>query len=223
MPANRPATPVTLYGFWRSLATFRVRAALNLKGVRHEERMVDLLQGEQLREPFHSINPQHVLPVLEHGALRLVQSLAIVEYIEETWAHDPLLPADAAGKARVRALAHITASDAHPLVVPRVRNFMGSDFGIDEAGRTRWARHWLDQGSAAIEAALAAGPAGAYAHGDSVTVADLALVSHVIGVRLFAADLSRAPRLEALADRCLKLDAFARAHPLRQPGAPRTT
>ena len=223
MPANRPATPVTLYGFWRSLATFRVRAALNLKGVRHEERMVDLLQGEQLREPFHSINPQHVLPVLEHGALRLAQSLAIIEYIDETWAHDPLLPADAAGKARVRALAHITASDAHPLVVPRVRNFMGSDFGIDEAGRTRWARHWLDQGSAAIEAALAAGPAGAYAHGDSVTVADLALVSHVIGVRLFAADLSRAPRLEALADRCLKLDAFARAHPLRQPGAPRTT
>ena len=215
-------TAVTLYGFWRSLATFRVRAALNLKGVRFEERMVDLLQGEQLREPFHRINPQHVLPVLAHGALRLTQSLPIIEYIDETWPRDPLLPADAAGRARVRALAHITASDAHPLVVPRVRNFLGGEFGIDEAGRTRWARHWLDQGSAAIEAALSAGGTGVHAHGDRVTIADLALVSHVIGARLFGADLSHAPRLEALADRCLKLDAFARAHPLKQPGAPQS-
>jgi maleylacetoacetate isomerase len=219
---NGSAITITLYGFWRSLATFRVRAALNLKGIRHEERMVDLLQGEQLREPFHSINPQHVLPVLEHGTLRLTQSLPIIEYIDETWTQDPLLPADAAGRARVRALAQITASDAHPLVVPRVRNFLESDFGIDEAGRMRWARHWLDQGSAAIEAALATGPAGAYAHGDSVTIADLALASHVIGARLFGSDLSRAPRLQALADRCLALDAFARAHPLKQPGAPRS-
>lgn len=220
MPDNGASAAVTLYGFWRSLATFRVRAALNLKGVRYEERMVDLLQGDQLREPFHSINPQHVLPVLEHGALRLTQSLPIVEYIDETWTPDPLLPADAAGKARVRALAQITASDAHPLVVPRVRSFLESDFGIDETGRMRWAHHWLDEGSAAIEAALAAGPSGPYAHGDRVTIADLALVSHVIGARLFGSDLSRAPRLEALADRCLKLDAFARAHPLKQPGAP---
>ena len=222
MPDNGASTAVTLYGFWRSLASFRVRAALNLKGVRYEERMVDLLQGEQLREPFHRINPQHVLPVLEHGALRLTQSLPIVEYIDETWPQDPLLPADAAGRARVRALAHITTSDAHPLVVPRVRNFMGSEFGIDEAGRMRWARHWLDLGSAAIEAALSAGASGPFAHGDRVTIADLALVSHVIGARLFGADLARAPRLEALADRCLKLDAFARAHPLKQPGAPQS-
>jgi maleylacetoacetate isomerase len=222
MADNEGASAVTLHGFWRSLATFRVRAALNLKGVGFEERMVDLLQGEQLREPFHCINPQHLLPVLEHGALRLTQSLPVVEYIDETWRQDPLLPADAAGRARVRALAHITTSDAHPLVVPRVRNFLTREFGIDEAGRTRWARHWLDQGSAAIEAALSAGGPGAYAHGDRVTIADLALVSHVIGARLFGADLSQAPRLEALADRCLKLDAFARAHPLKQPGAPQS-
>ena len=220
MPDNGASTAVTLYGFWRSLATFRVRAALNLKGVRYEERMVDLLQGDQLREPFHSINPQHVLPVLEHGGQRLTQSLPIIEYIDETWTQDPLLPADAAGRARVRALAHITASDAHPLVVPRVRDFLGGEFGVNEAGRMRWARHWLDLGSAAIEAALSAGPSGPYAHGDRVSFADLALVSHVIGARLFGSDLSRAPRLEALADRCLTLDAFARAHPLKQPGAP---
>lgn len=215
------SAPVTLYGFWRSLATFRVRAALNLKGIRHEERMVDLLQGEQLREPFHSINPQHVLPVLEHGSLRLTQSLPIIEYLDETWSGAPLLPPDAPGRARVRALAHITAADAHPLVVPRVRSFLETALGVDEAGRLRWARHWLDQGSEAIEAALTAhGVAGRYAHGDQVTLADLALVSHVIGARLFGADLSRAPRLEALANRCLDLDAFARAHPLVQPGAP---
>jgi maleylacetoacetate isomerase len=220
MPDGGPGAAVTLYGFWRSLATFRVRAALNLKGVPYEERMVDLLQGDQLREPFHSINPQHVLPVLEHGGQRLTQSLPIIEYIDETWTQDPLLPADAASRARVRALAQITASDAHPLVVPRVRNLLESDFGIDEAGRMRWARHWLDEGSAAIEAALAAGPSGRYAHGDRVTIADLALVSHVIGARLFGSNLSRAPLLEALANRCLALDAFARAHPLKQPGAP---
>ena len=152
--------------------------------------------------------------------MRLLQSMPIVEYIDETWPEPPLLPRDAAGRARVRALAQITVADVHPLVVPRVRAQLGKDFGIDEPGRLRWARHWFDQGTAAIEQLLAESPPGRYAHGDSVTLADLALVSHVIGVQLFEADLSQAPQLAALAERCLALDAFERAHPRHQRGAP---
>lgn len=213
---------VVLYGFWRSLATFRVRAALNLKGIDYTETIVDLAAGEQFDERFHRINAQHLLPVLEHDSLRLTQSLAIIEYLDETWTNEPLLPADAPGRARVRALAQIAIADVHPLIVPRVRELLEAQFGIDEAGRLRWIRHWFDKGSQAIEARLVAdGLSGRFAHGDRVSLADLALVSHVIGARLFQADLGQAPRLEALAGRCLALDAISRAHPMAQPGAPR--
>ena len=212
---------IVLYGFWRSLATFRVRAALNLKALDYTETIVDLGQGEQFGERFHRVNAQHVLPVLDHDGLHLSQSLPIIEYLDETWPHEPLLPADAAGRARVRALAQITSADVHPLIVPRVRDFLEKEFAVDEAGRLKWIRHWFDKGSEAIEAKLGShDPAGPYAHGERVTLADLALVSHVVGARLFQADLTRAPRLEALADHCLALAAFARAHPLAQPGAP---
>lgn len=212
---------LVLYGYWRSLATFRVRAALNLKGLDHTETIVDLGRGEQFDPHFHRINPQHVLPALEHDGLLLTQSLPIIEYLDETWPLPPLLPADARGRARVRALAQITTADVHPLIVPRVRNLLEIEFGIDEPGRLKWIRHWFDKGSQAIEARLGE-PAsnGPYAHGDRISVADLALASHVIGARLFQADLAAAPRLTALVDRCLALDAFARAHPLAQPGAP---
>lgn len=212
---------IVLYGYWRSLATFRVRAALNLKGLAYTETIVDLGRGEQFGEDFHRINAQHVLPALEHGGLLLTQSLPIIEYIDETWRRRPLLPDDTAGRARVRALAQIPTADVHPLIVPRVRGLLEAEFGIDEPGRLKWIRHWFDKGSQAIEARLGeAGCEGRYAHGDQLTLADLALVSHVIGARMFQADLVRAPRLAALADRCLALDAFASAHPLAQPGAP---
>jgi len=212
---------VVLYGYWRSLATFRVRTALNIKGVSFTENMIDLTKGEQYQEPYHSINKQHVLPVMEHNGLRLTQSLAIMEYIEETWPQNPLLPADAAGRARVRGLAQIAIADTHPLHVPRVREYLEQEFGLDEAARLKWIFHWLRTGSEAIEARLTGdGQSGLYAHGDQLTLADMALVSHVAGVRMFKAGLDNAPALEALADRCLKLAVFADAHPLRQPGAP---
>ncbi len=212
---------IVLYGFWRSLATFRVRAALKLKRLDYTETIVDLSKGEQFAQPYHRINPQHVLPALEHDGLLLTQSLPIIEYIDDVWPDTPLLPADAQGRARVRALAQITTADVHPLIVPRVRNFLESEFGIAEPGRLRWIRHWFERGSEAIEARLAEpDSSGAYAHGGEMSIADLALVSHVIGARLFQVDLSLAPRLVALADRCLALDAFAQAHPLAQPGAP---
>jgi maleylacetoacetate isomerase len=212
---------VVLYGYWRSLASFRVRAALNLKGVPYREQIVDLTKGEQFQPEYHSLNPQNVLPLLEHDGLRLTQSLAIVEYIDETWAQDSLLPADAAGRARVRSLAQMASADVHPLIVPRVRNYLEQEFGLDEASRLKWVKHWFVKGTEAIEARLASdGQTGKYSHADRVTMADLALVSHVVGARLFQIDLSVAPRLEAIADRCLTLDAIAKAHPLAQPGAP---
>lgn len=212
---------VLLYGFWRSLATFRVRAALNHKGIDYRETLVDLNAGEQHGAAFRRLNPQRVLPALDHDGLVLTQSLPIIEYLDETWPAQPLLPADAAGRARVRSLAQITTADVHPLIVPRVRAFLETGFGLDEPARMRWIRHWFDEGSDAIEARLAEPASGRFAHGDTVTLADMALVSHVAGARLFQADLQRAPRLAALADRCLELDAFARAHPLAQPGAPK--
>jgi maleylacetoacetate isomerase len=213
---------VVLYGYWRSLATYRVRIALNLKGIEYTETDVDLGKGAQYAPEYHALNPQNALPLFVHDGLKLTQSMAIIEYIEETWPKVPLLPADAAGKARVRALAQITAADVHPLIVPRVRELLERDYGIDEPGRMKWIRHWFDRGTRAIEAALGDGKAGAYAHGDQPSIADLALASHVAGAALFKADLSSAPRLMGILERCMKLDAFKRAHPLAQPGAPAT-
>ena len=211
---------LVLYGYWRSLATFRVRAALKLKGLDYQENIIDLSQGEQFLPPYHSLNPQNVLPLLDHNGLRLTQSLAIVEYINDTWPQDSLLPPDAAGKSRVRALAQIAIADVHPLIVPRVRNYLEQECGLDEATRLKWIRHWFVKGTEAIEAKLSDGLAGTYAHGDQLSLADLALASHVVGARLFQVDLSIAPRLEAIVNRCLALEAFASAHPLAQEGAP---
>jgi len=214
---------VILHGYWRSLATFRVRAALNLKGVPYRENIVDLSKGEQFEQPYQSLNPQNVLPLLEHNGLRLSQSLAIVEYINEVWPQDSLLPLDAAGKARVRSLAQIAIADVHPLIVPRVRNYLEQEYGLSEPARLKWVRHWFGKGTQAIEARLEADDlSGLYAHGDQVSIADLALVSHVVGARLFQMDMSGAPRLEEIVGNCLQLDAFARAHPLAQAGAPAT-
>jgi len=211
---------IVLYGYWRSLATYRVRIALNLKGIAYTERAVDLSLGEQLAPAYRALNPQGALPLLDHDGLRLTQSLAIMEYIDETWPQAPLLPADAAGKARVRSLAQITIADVHPLIVPRVRHFLEQDYGIAEPGRMKWILHWFDEGTRAIEARLGESATGSFAHGDQPTIADLALASHVAGARLFKCDMTAAPRLTAIVDRCMQLDAFARAHPLAQPGAP---
>lgn len=215
------STTLVLYGFWRSLATYRVRVALNLKGLVYRETAVDLLKGEQFDPAYRGVNPQQVLPALQHGGLTLTQSMPIVEYLDETWPEPALLPADPAGRARVRALAQITVCDVHPLIVPRVRHYLAEQLHADEAARLAWAGHWFDRGTAAIEARLREdGVPGRYAHGDQITLADVALMSHVIGARLFESDLASAPRLLGLAERCLAHDAFARAHPSRQAGAP---
>ena len=212
---------VTLYGFWRSLAAFRVRALLHYKEISFNEKIINLLEGDQFSADYHERNPQHVIPLLEHDGHRVTQSLAIMEYIDQVWPERPILPTSAIERAYVRSISQITIADTHPLVVPRVRNYLNKTYGQDEAGQGAWARHWFNEGSKAIEARLHNEKlCGKYTFGDEVTLADFALCSHVIGARLFEADLSLAPRLVEIANNCLALDAFAKAHPLQQPGAP---
>ncbi len=211
-----------LWGFWRSLATFRVRIALNLKGIAYEEAAIDLVAGQQRQGSYRAVNPQMVLPALLDGdGPILFQSLAILEYLDETHPEPALLPADPRGRARVRGLAAIVAADSHPLVVPRVREYLEEEFAITEERRTEWARHWIGAGLSAIESHLATEPeTGRFCHGNAVTMADICLVSLTAGAKLFGADLDKVPTVARIAESCLEQDAFARAHPLRQPGAP---
>ena len=210
-----------LYGFWRSLASFRVRIALNLKGVAVEEPSVDLVKGEQFADAYRQVNPQSVLPALDTGEGRpLFQSLAIVEYLDESHPQPPLLPATPRARARVRGLALIAACEAHPLIVPRVRNYLGGVLKLDEPTRLAWIRHWIGEASAALEAHLKEPETGRFCHGDQVSLADIFVVSHVVGARLFECDMTPYPGLQRVAEECLKMEAFAKAHPLRQPGAP---
>jgi len=214
---------VKLYSFWRSLATFRVRIALNLKGVVPNEVVnVDLLTGAQRTAEFREINPQMLIPAIVDGeGPALFQSLAILEYLDELHPQPPLLPKDARGRARVRALSEIVACDAHPLVVPRVRNYLEQELKLDEPARLKWIRYWSREALAALETHLSRDrETGRYCHGEAVTIADICLTSHAVGARLFEIDLAPYPAVTRIVDTCLRQDAFARAHPLKQPGAP---
>jgi maleylacetoacetate isomerase len=215
-------TAVKLFSFWRSLATFRVRIALNLKGLSPEVIEVDLMKGHQREAAYRAVNPLMVLPALVDGdGPALFESLAIVEYLDETHPEPPLLPREPRARARVRGLAQIVACDAHPLVVPRVREYLESECGLDEARRMAWCRHWIVEALRALEGHLADNrETGRFCQGDAVTIADLCLVSHAVGARLFKVDLAPYPTVARITDTCLAIDAFARAHPLRQPGAP---
>jgi maleylacetoacetate isomerase len=211
-----------LYTYWRSLATFRVRIALNLKGLAYESVSIDLDAGEQCAADFRAVNPQMAIPALvEDDGNVLFQSMAIMEYLDEIRPEPPLLPPDPRGRARVRALSLITVADSHPLIVPRVRNHLGSTFNLDDAGKITWVRHWFAAGLDAYETHLARDKAtGTYCHGDRVTMADLCLVSHAAGYRVFKGTLDKHPTVARIVTKCLEDDRFARAQPLRQPGAP---
>jgi len=210
------------FSFWRSLASFRVRIALNLKGVAAEVVPINLLQGEQNKPEYHKINPLMVIPALvEDDGHVLYESLAILEYLDETHPKPPLLPKEPRARARVRGLAQIVACDAHPLIVPRVRNYLEHELKLDEPARTKWVRHWFIEGFKALETHLARDQeTGRFCHGDRVTLADLCLVSHTVGGEFFDLDPAAYPTCHRIAAACLQEDAFARAHPLRQPGAP---
>ena len=210
------------FSFWRSLASYRVRIALNLKGIEHEVVPVNLLKGEQRADTYRAVNPLMVIPsIVEENEPVLFESLAILEYLDETHPEPPLLPKDPRGRARVRGLAQIVACDAHPLIVPRVRNYLEHELKLDEPTRLKWVRHWFAEGYRALEAHLGRDKeTGPYCHGDTVTLADLCLVSHTIGGEFFELNPADYPTCGRIAAQCLKEDAFARAHPLKQPGAP---
>ena len=211
------------YSFWRSLAAFRVRIVLNLKGIVPDEIVtVDLMKGDQRQDAYKKVNPQMLLPALVDGdGPILFQSVAIMEYLDETHANPPILPKDPRGRARVRALAAIVASDSHPLMVPRVRNFLEHELKLDEPTRNKWIRHWIGEGLAAIEGHLSRDrETGTFAHGDSLTMADICLTSQAVGARFFEVDTTPYPTVKRIAETCLAIDTVARAHPLKQPGAP---
>jgi maleylacetoacetate isomerase len=211
-----------LYTYWRSMATFRVRMTLNLKGLAYEPVYVDLDAGHQRAAQFKSVNPQMVIPALvEDDGNVLYQSLAIIEYLNEIHPAPPLLPSDPRGRCRVRALAQISIADSHPLIVPRVRNHLADLFGLDDAGKSAWVRHWLAAGLDAYEAHLSRDAAtGACCHGDAVSLADICLVAHALGYRVFKGTLDTYPTVARIVAHCLKDERIASAQPLRQPDAP---
>jgi maleylacetoacetate isomerase len=211
-----------LFSFWRSLATYRVRIALNLKSIVPDEIVdVNLIKGAQREAAYRAVNPMMSLPALIDGdGPVLFESLAIIEYLDETHPTPPLLPRDPRGRARVRGIAQLVAADSHPLIVPRVREYLEEEFKIDEAGRTKWCQHWHKAALTGLEAHLQGSETGRYCHGDTITLADICVASQAAGAKFFNVDTAPFPNFTRITGELAKIDAFARAHPLRQPGAP---
>jgi maleylacetoacetate isomerase len=210
-----------LYGYFRSSAAYRLRIALNLKGVAAEHVSVHLREGAQHSADYLALNPQGLVPVLvTDDGIVLTQSLAIIEWLEETHPAPRLLPQSAAERARVRAIALAIACDIHPLNNTRVLKYLAGPLGVAESARDTWYRHWCDAGLAALETQLAREAAtGRYCHGDAPTLADVCLVPQLANARRVATDLTRYPTLLRIEEACSLLPAFADAAPARQPDA----
>ena len=212
----------TLYTYWRSTAAWRVRIALAWKGVDYEAVPVHLLAdgGRQHGEAYRALNPEGRVPLYVEDGLSISQSLAIVEYLEERYPEPPLLPADPAGRARVRSLALLVACDIHPLNNLSVLQYLTGTLGLGENAKTAWYRHWVANGFRALEARLAGEEeTGTYCHGDAPGVADLCLVPQVYNARRFDCDMTPYPRIRGIHDACMELEPFRRAVPDAQPDA----
>lgn len=215
-------TAPLLYGYWRSSAAYRVRIALNLKGIAYEQASVHLVRdgGEQHGPDYRALNPQGLVPALRTGDGLITQSLAIVEYLDETVPAPPLLPAEAFGRARVRSLAQIVACDIHPLQNLRVLQYLTRELGVADEQRLAWIRRWIETGLGALEARLANSPdTGTYCHGETPGLADLCLVPQLYNAIRFECDLDFCPTVARINDACLALDAFRAAVPEAQPDA----
>jgi maleylacetoacetate isomerase len=213
---------IKLFTYWRSQASFRVRIALRLKGIPVETVPLDLLKGEQFDAMYRALNPEMVVPTLLDGdGPPLVQSLAIIEYLDEKHSQPPLLPSDMRARAHVRALAHMLAMDAHPFIVPRVRKYLQEELHVDESGRMKWLRHWLDAASRAVEDVLARDPrTGRFCCGEKPGLADICLVAHLTSAKMLCGcDPDPYPTARRIFDTCMRIEAFALEHPMRQEGA----
>lgn len=211
-----------LHTYFRSSASYRVRIALNLKGLAYEAIPVHLVRdgGQQYTAAFTALNPSALVPVLVDGDVTLGQSLAIIEYLEEQYPEPPLLPSDAVGRARVRAIAQTVACEIHPIDNLRVLRYLEFQLSVSTDARQAWYHHWVKLGFAAIEQLLReSGSTGRYCHGDTPTLADCCLVPQVFNAERFGVSLDAYPTLQRIASICLELDAFQRAAPQAQPDA----
>jgi maleylacetoacetate isomerase len=208
---------LTLHSAWRSSAAYRVRIGLNLKGLAYDTVPVNLVANQHQEPAFAALNPQHLLPALEIDGRVLTQSLAILDWLDETVPQPPLLPADAFDRALVRSMAQIVASDIHPVNNLRILRALGA-LGIDEPARDAWIQRWITDGFTALEAMIAAHGRG-FAFGDAPGLADCCLIPQVYNAERFKTDLTPFPALRAVVARCAEHPAFAAAHPNQQPDA----
>ena len=209
---------IKVYGFWRSIASFRIRVALKLKALPFEEISIDILQGEQFKPDYDAVNPEHVVPTFIHDGHSLYQSLAIIEYLDDIKPSPRLLPDDIKERAYARSLALMTIADAHPLTVPRVRKHLAKTFGADAHAIEEWGAHWTTEGLAAYERFLARRQPAPFALGKEVGLADICIAGQVVGAHFLKLDLTGYPIVARLAERCFALPAFATSHPFEQPG-----
>jgi maleylpyruvate isomerase len=207
-----------LHGYWRSTAAYRVRIALNLKDVAYETVAHDLRAGAHRQPDYLALAPQGLVPALETSQGVITQSLAILEWLEQRYPAPALLPPDAEGRARIRAMAALVATDVHPLNNLRVLNHLRTAFGADEAQIAAWIRRWIQEGFTALEQQIAC-VGGDFAFGDAPTLADCVLVPQVYSARRFGVDLEAFPRIRRASLFAAGLAAFAAAHPDRQPDA----
>jgi maleylpyruvate isomerase len=208
---------IKLYSFWRSIASYRVKVALNLKGIEFEDIPINILSGEQFKPGYSDVNAEHVVPTFIHDGQSLFQSLAIIEYLDDIQPEPRLLPTDAKERAYARALALVAIADSHPLIVPRIRKHLAKAFGADAPTIDVWARHWTLEGLSTYERLLSRRPAEPFALGDVPTVADIGIAGQAITAQLFKLELQDFPQVQQLAERCFAIPAFAKAHPLKQP------
>jgi maleylacetoacetate isomerase len=212
---------LVLYTYWRSSAAYRVRIALNLKGLPYEARPVHLLTdgGEHLKPAYCDISPQAQLPTLLDGDRTIRQSMAILEYLDETRPEVPLMPTDPLGRACVRELMQAVGTDIHPLGNLRVLRAIEAEFGADQAAKAAWSRRWITKGFDGIEALLARGQTGRFSHGDTPTLADCCLVPQFYNAVRWGVDLEPYPTIRRVVEACQRMEAFQKAAPEAQPDA----
>jgi len=208
---------IKVYGFWRSIASFRVRVALKLKALPFEETSIDILQGEQFKPGYDAVNPEHVVPTFIHDGHTLYQSLAIMEYLDDIKPSPRLLPDDIKERAYARSLALMTIADAHPLTVPRVRKHLAKTFGADAHAIEEWGAHWTAEGLATYERLLSRRRPSPFALGATPGIADICIAGQVVGAQYLKIGLDAFPSVKGLTDRCFKMPEFSTSHPFEQP------